>query len=77
MTIENVGAQDPERTNSPIVEETLEEDATLRQQIPGEAVCYFNDRAFDQDTLIRSGTLLLRCDRGIWIPVGGSDPDNP
>ena len=77
MTIQDVGAQDPELKNSPVAEESLEEDPTLRLEVPGEAVCYFNEEVFDQNTVVKSGTALLRCDRGIWTPAGSADSDNP
>ena len=75
--IPDLGAQDPEARNSPVDWETDEEPDTLRETMPGEPVCYFNDQAFDHDTVIKSGTALLRCDHGIWVPAGSSDPDNP
>ena len=76
-TPEDVGAHDPELRNSPVADVALEQDPTLRQEVPGEAVCYFNGEAFDHDTVVKSGTALLRCDHGIWAPAGSSDPDNP
>lgn len=76
--VEDVGAQDPELKNSPIVEETLEEDLALRQQVPAEqSFCYFNDESFPQNTVVKSGTVMLRCDRGIWVTAGPGDPENP
>lgn len=74
---EDVGAPDPELNSSPISEEGGEDDDVLRQQVPGEPVCYFNDRSFANGTYIKSGTSILKCDYGIWIPAGPGDPDNP
>ncbi len=73
----DVGAPDPELKTSPIAEETDEEAEVLRQEEPGEPVCYFNDTSYAQGTHVISGTSLLRCDYGLWIRVGSSDPDNP
>lgn len=73
----DVGPQDPELRNSPIAEEGDEDTEVLRQELPGEPVCYFNDRAFLDGDYVRSGTGLLRCDHGLWLLVGSSDPDNP
>ena len=77
MNVQDVGAQDPELHNSPIAEEALEEDPTLRQQVGETDVCYFNDEVFENGTIVQSGTTLLRCDRGLWVSAGSSDPDNP
>ncbi|HYW75280.1 MAG TPA: hypothetical protein VFA48_01445 [Gammaproteobacteria bacterium] len=75
--VPDVGAQDPERRNSPIVEDDSEELEALREESDAEAVCYFNEQTFWHGTYVRSGTVVLRCDRGLWIPLGSSDPDNP
>ena len=77
MSHPEVGAQDPDLKNSPIAAETDEETVLLREEVPGEAFCYFNNEEFAQGTIVQSGTLMLQCDRGIWVPIGGSDPDNP
>ena len=76
-SIEDVGAQDPELKNSPVAGETEEDIDPLREEVPGEPICYFNDVVFAHDAVVKSGTVLLRCDRGIWIPAGPSDTDNP
>ena len=73
----DVGAQDPELKNSPVAWESDEESEALLEEGPGEPVCFFNDKAYDHSTVIKSGTVLLRCDHGIWFPTGSSDPDNP
>lgn len=39
----DVGAADPELNTSPIVEES-DDAEVLRQQVPGEPVCYFNKK---------------------------------
>jgi hypothetical protein len=65
----HVGAQDPELQNSPIAIETDEEIEVLRQEMPGEPVCYFNGVAFPHGDLVNSAGTLLRCDYGIWVTV--------
>ena len=64
----DLGAQDPELKNSPIAWETDEDTEALRESIAGDALCYYNGSAFSHGELVRSGTTVLRCDRGIWIP---------
>lgn len=75
--IPDLGAQDPELRNSPVAWENDEETDALREQEPGAPVCYFNENAYDDGTVVKSGTALLRCSYGIWFPVASSDPDNP
>lgn len=73
----DVGSLDPERKNSPIAEEMDEDREVLRQEIPPEPICYFNDQEYSDGTIVKSGTSLLRCEKGLWVPAGPSDPDNP
>lgn len=73
----DVGDQDPEARNSPIAGEEDEETQFLRQDVPGDAVCWFNDVAYEHGTFVKSGTAMLHCDRGIWIESGSADPENP
>ena len=73
----DVGGQDPSERNSPIAPQDDVEMLYLRQESPGDAVCYFNDVPYEHGTLVKSGTVVLRCDRGLWIEAGPSDPDNP
>jgi hypothetical protein len=75
--ITDVGSADPELNTSPIAEENNDETDVLRQEMPGEPVCYFNGQSFSTGSFIKSGTILLKCDYGIWIPAGPADPDNP
>ncbi|HEX7080448.1 MAG TPA: DUF1496 domain-containing protein [Gammaproteobacteria bacterium] len=72
-----VGAQDPERRNSPVAWEEDEDTDMLRESIPGDPVCFFNDSAYPHGTTVKSGDVLLRCDHGLWVPAGPSDPTNP
>ena len=74
---EQVGDQDPEMHNSPIADESDDVDYDLHEEVPGESSCYFNDKSYPHGTFVCSGSTLLRCDRGVWITSGGSDPDNP
>jgi hypothetical protein len=73
----DLGAQDPELKNSPVAWEGDEDTETLREAIPEEPECFFNDRAFSHDTVISSGSMLLRCDRGLWIPAGPGSAGKP
>jgi hypothetical protein len=72
-----VGLQDPGLQNSPIAWEN-EEDAeatwTAAEEVPA---CYFNDVVYPDGTIIKSGNAFLECQRGLWVPVASSDPDNP
>lgn len=72
-----LGSQDPELRNSPIAWEGDEETETLRESIPSEPVCFFNDREYAHGTIVQRSAVRLRCDRGLWIPAGPADPDNP
>ena len=62
---------------SPIAEEGNDDTETLRSEVPGEPVCYFNNKSFATGDFIKSGTAILKCDYGIWIPAGPGDPENP
>lgn len=75
--IRNVGGVDPTRKTSPIAEEMQEDSDTVRLEVPGGAVCYFNDEAFTAGAVVRSGTALLQCRDGIWVEAGPADPNNP
>ncbi len=73
----DVGAPDPELNTSPVAEEGDDDTEALRSEVPGEPVCYFNNRSFDTGSYIKSGTSILKCEYGIWIPAGPGDPENP
>lgn len=75
--VAHVGAPDPEKKNSPIVEETDEGAMVLTRDAPEMAVCYFNGTAYEDERLVCSGSELLRCSRGLWVREGSCDPDNP
>ena len=73
----DLGTQDPERKNSPVAWESDEDTEVLRELEPDEPVCYFNDVAYEQGTVVKSGDTLLRCSHGLWMPLVAADPDNP
>jgi hypothetical protein len=72
-----VGAVDPELKTSPIAQEFDEDSDTLRQQVPGERVCYFNGRSYSHGVYVKSGTQVFKCQYGLWMEAGPGDPDNP
>ena len=74
---EQLGAQDPDRKNSPVAWESEEDVDALRETIPDEPGCFFNDRPYTQGTVVSSGSVLLRCEDGIWIPAGTTDSGKP
>ena len=76
-SIPQVGAQDPELPNSPIAEEEDEDTDVVRQQVPGEPVCFYNGTSYAHGTFVQSGTQLLKCSYGVWVESGSADPDNP
>lgn len=73
----HVGAQDPELKNSPVAWESDEDTDALRESIPEEPECFFNDRAYRHGAVVQSGDARLRCDFGLWIPAGPDDGDHP
>jgi hypothetical protein len=77
MAHANVGGQDPELKNSPIAGEDDDELDAPFDEAAAETVCYFNGESFAPGTIVRSGSIMLRCEFGVWVPIGGSDPDNP
>jgi hypothetical protein len=67
-SVPQVGAPDPERRTSPILDEDeeLSFDAELET-----GVCYFNDVAYPRGQYLRSGSELLHCEeRGVWVRRG-------
>jgi hypothetical protein len=72
----DLGIQDSERKNSPVAWEADEDIDVLRQEVPLEPICYFNDAVFSDGDIVKSGTVLLRCDKGLWVPAGPRKPDN-
>jgi hypothetical protein len=74
---EDLGAQDPERKNSPVAWEADDDTETLREAVPDEAVCHFNDSSYTHGTVVSSGSVLLRCDHGVWVPAGTTSAGKP
>jgi hypothetical protein len=75
--IPQVGAQDPELRNSPIADEEDEDTDVVRQQVPGEPVCYYNGAGYKHGAFVQSGSQLLKCHYGVWVDEGSADPRNP
>ncbi len=75
-SIPHVGAPDPELRHSPLAEEEDEDPDVILQQVPGEPVCWFNGTQYSHGTYVVSGSLLLRCTRGVWVESAASDPRN-
>jgi hypothetical protein len=73
-SIPQVGAQDPELRNSPIADEEDEDTDVVRQQVPGEPVCYFNGAEYRDGAFVMSGSQLLKCSYGVWVDEGSGDP---
>lgn len=66
----DVGAPDPELRNSPIFDESSNEELDLDMELE-EGVCFFNNETFDIGAYVCSGDELLRCEeRGVWIREG-------
>ena len=71
--VQQVGAPDPERRTSPILDEY--EELSLDMEIETGA-CYFNDVSYPVGTYVRSGSELLHCEeRGVWVRKGEMRPD--
>ncbi|MBE0621897.1 MAG: hypothetical protein IH605_14990 [Burkholderiales bacterium] len=67
-----VGAPDPERRTSPILDGY--EERSLDLDIEAGA-CYFNDSDYPIGTYVLSGSELLRCEeRGVWVRKGEMRP---
>jgi hypothetical protein len=75
-SVKHVGAQDPELRNSPIAEEEDEDTDVIRQQVPGEPVCYFNGTEYQHGSFVVSGSTLLQCSHGVWVESAASEARN-
>lgn len=73
----HVGAPDPEKRNSLVVEDSDYDYDVLGQEVPETPVCFFNDASFEEKAYVCSGDELLRCEKGVWVRVGSCDPVNP
>ena len=71
----DVGAPDPERTTSPILDDLgLDDEPPLYPGAEGEAVCLYNDVSYPEGSYVWAGDEVLRCERGgVWQRV--EDPD--
>ena len=77
QSIPPVGAQDPELLTSPIAEEEDEDTDVVRQQVPGEPVCYFNGSSYKHGEFVASGSQVLKCSYGVWVEAGSADSSSP
>jgi hypothetical protein len=59
-----VGPMDPNKENSPIVEEAPPEEAESKE------MCYLNGIAYREGAHVCSGGILLRCHWGTWGRAG-------
>ncbi len=75
--IEQVGDQDPEMRNSPIADENDDLEYDLHESVGELPFCFFNGERYADGSCVRSGSTLLRCDSGVWLVTGNSDPENP
>jgi hypothetical protein len=71
----SLGTQIPELKNSPIAWEDDEDTEALREALPSEPMCYFNDHEFAHGTIVAGDGVRLRCDRGVWVPEPSSPPN--
>ena len=76
-SLPQVGAQDPELENSPIADEEDEDTDVVRQQVPGEPVCFFNGTSYKNGQFVASGSQVLKCSYGVWVESGSTDDRNP
>lgn len=68
-----VGAPDPELTNSPIFDDAGRDFLSLDEELEA-GLCYFNDQIYQLGDFVCSGSELLRCEeRGVWIREGNCD----
>ena len=71
-----VGAPDPERRTSPILDDASADDEDLTFDFePETGVCYFNGEPFSVGDYVCSGNELLHCEeRGVWVRKGPCEP---
>lgn len=63
-----VGAPDPEKRTSPILDEDEEFSLDLELETGG---CYFNGQSYPIGAYVLSGSELLHCEeRGLWVRRG-------
>lgn len=68
--VPQVGAPDPEKKTSPILDEDEIEEPTIDLELET-GVCCFNDVDYPLGQWVRSGSELLHCEgRGLWVRKG-------
>jgi hypothetical protein len=73
-TLPIVGAPDPERKTSPILDEDSDELLAVDLE-PETGVCYFNDATFNRGDYVCCGNELLHCEEGgVWVRKGPCRP---
>ena len=78
ISLTQVGAPDPEKNTSMIIDEAGGNDTTGVDPDSVEfASCYFNDVGYPDGSQVCSGDELLLCQRGKWLRTGSCDMDNP
>jgi hypothetical protein len=73
-----LGAPDPERNTSTIIDESQYDEPAAARDVELEApapACYFNDEAFPHRAYVQSGPEVLQCERGVWVRKGEKRPD--
>ncbi len=75
--VQQVGAPDPERNTSPIIDESeYDEHAASPDQEIETGACTFNGEKFAIGEYVQSGSELLQCTpRGVWVRKGEKRPD--
>jgi hypothetical protein len=65
--VPQVGAPDPEKQTSPVLDEDEESDSSLDLERETGACC-FNGQSFPIGSYVLTGSELLHCEeRGVWI----------
>ncbi len=65
--VPDVGAPDPEKKTSPILDEDEIEEASLDLELES-GVCVYNGVAYPIGQWVRSGSEVLHCEeRGLWV----------
>lgn len=77
INVAQVGAPDPEKPTSPIVEEGLVDREVDELDRDTHHSCTFNGAPFAEGQFVCSGNELLRCQQGHWVQSGSCDSDNP
>lgn len=72
INVEEVGAADPQRKTSPVLEDVDEEFEPVVSELD-DRVCYFNDKQYPVGAYVSSGSTLLHCEKGgVWANAGSS-----